>query len=99
MNRELGGDFDLAAFRFVARWNEARGAVQSFLVSERQQRVRIPAAGVVADFAAGDEIHTESSYKFTCEEIIELAASCGYAEKKTYTDAAGRYALSLLTVL
>jgi len=32
-------------------------------------------------------------------EIVELAASCGYAEKKTYTDAAGRYALSLLTVL
>ena len=99
MNRELGGDFDLAAFRFVARWNEERGAVQSFLVSERQQRVRIPAAGVVADFAAGDEVHTESSYKFTCEEIIALAASCGYAEKKTYTDAARRYALSLLTVL
>jgi L-histidine Nalpha-methyltransferase len=98
MNRELGGDFDLGAFRFVARWNEDRGAVQSFLVSERQQRVRIPAADVVVDFAAGDEIHTESSYKFTCEEIVELAASCGYAEKRTYTDAAGRYALSLLTV-
>jgi L-histidine N-alpha-methyltransferase len=99
MNRELGGDFDLNAFRFVARWNEERGAVQSFLVSEKQQRVRIPGAGVVADFAPGDEIHTESSYKFTCEEIVALAASCGYAEKKTYTDAAGRYALSLLTVL
>jgi L-histidine N-alpha-methyltransferase len=98
MNRELGGDFDLGAFRFVARWNEDRGAVQSFLVSERQQRVRIPAADVVVDFAAGDEIHTESSYKFTCEEIVALAASCGYAEKNTYTDAAGRYALSLLTV-
>ncbi|MDQ6926460.1 MAG: L-histidine N(alpha)-methyltransferase [Candidatus Eremiobacteraeota bacterium] len=99
MNRELGGDFDLGAFRFVARWNEERGAVQSFLVSERQQRVRISAAGVVVDFAAGDEIHTESSYKFTCEEIVALATRCGYAEKKTYTDAASRYALSLLTVL
>jgi L-histidine N-alpha-methyltransferase len=98
MNRELGGDFDLAAFRFVARWNEERGAVQSFLVSERQQRVHIPAAGIDVDFAAGDQIHTESSYKFTCEEIVALAASCGYAETKTYTDAAGRYALSLLTV-
>jgi dimethylhistidine N-methyltransferase len=99
MNRELGGDFELGAFRFVARWNEDCGAVQSFLVSEREQGVRIPAAGLVVDFAAGDAIHTESSYKFTCEEIVALAASCGYAEKKTYTDAAGRYALSLLTVV
>jgi L-histidine N-alpha-methyltransferase len=99
INRELGGDFDLAAFRFAARWNEECGAVQSFLVSERAQRVRIPASDLTVDFADGDEIHTESSYKFTHEQIVALAAQCGYAEKKTYTDAAGRYALSLLTVL
>jgi dimethylhistidine N-methyltransferase len=99
MNRELGGDFDLHAFRFAARWNEACGAVQSFLVSELRQRVRIPAAGIDVEFAPGDEIHTESSYKFTCDEIVALAASCGYAENRTYTDAAGRYALSLLTVV
>jgi dimethylhistidine N-methyltransferase len=99
MNRELGADFDVCAFRFVARWNEECGAVQSFLVSERRQRVRVPAAGIVVDFAAGDEIHTESSYKFTHEEIVALAVRCGYAEKKTYTDAATRYALTLLTVV
>jgi L-histidine N-alpha-methyltransferase len=99
INRELGGDFDLGAFRFQARWNEARGAVESFLVSERQQRVRIPAADLIVDFVAGDAIHTESSYKFTREEIVALANSCGFAEKKTYTDTAGRYALSLLLVV
>ncbi len=99
MNRELGADFDLAAFRFRARWDEACGAVQSFLVSEHAQQVRIPASGLTVDFAAGETIHTESSYKFTREEVVVLAASCGYAEKKTYTDAAGRYALSLLTVV
>ncbi|HTD37770.1 MAG TPA: L-histidine N(alpha)-methyltransferase [Candidatus Limnocylindrales bacterium] len=98
INRELGGDFDLHAFRFSARWNEASGAVESFLVSEREQSVRIPAAGISVDFAAGDAIHTESSYKFTREEIVALGRDCGFAEKKTYTDAAGRYALSLLTV-
>ncbi len=98
MNRELGADFELGAFRFCARWNDERGAVQSFLVSERKQRVRIPAADLVVDFAASDEIHTESSYKFTRADVVALAAECGFAEKKTYTDAAGRYALSLLTV-
>jgi len=99
MNRELGADFDLCAFRFRAQWNEERGAVESFLISERVQSARIPAAGLTVDLAAGDAIHTESSYKFTREEIVALAGSCGFAEKKTYTDAAGRYALSLLTVV
>jgi len=99
MNRELGADFDLGAFDFRARWNEERGAVESFLVSRRQQRVRIPVADLSVEFAADDAIHTESSYKFTREEIVALANSCGFTEKKTYTDAAGRYALSLLTVV
>jgi L-histidine Nalpha-methyltransferase len=99
MNRELGADFDLAAFRFCAHWNEERGAVQSFLVSERAERAHIPASGLTVEFAAGDTIHTESSYKFTREEIIALAADCGFAEKKTYTDTAARYALSLLIVV
>jgi L-histidine N-alpha-methyltransferase len=99
MNRELGADFDLHAFDFHARWNEERGAVRSFLESAREQRVRIPVADLVVDFAAGEAIHTESSYKFTRAEIVVLAASCGFAEKKTYTDAAGRYALTLLTVV
>ncbi|MDB5028465.1 MAG: hypothetical protein JWO66_2154 [Candidatus Eremiobacteraeota bacterium] len=99
MNRELGADFELSAFRFRARWNEEHGAVESSLVSEREQRVRIGAAGIDVNFAAGDAIHTEWSYKFSRPEIVALGASCGYVEKKTYTDAGGRYALSLLTVV
>ncbi|HEX3550741.1 MAG TPA: L-histidine N(alpha)-methyltransferase [Candidatus Elarobacter sp.] len=99
INRELGGDFDLGAFAFRARWNEEHGAVESFLVSERDQRVRIAAAGIDAEFTAGDAIHTESSYKFTRDEMLALAARTGFVEKTTHTDAAGRYALSLLAVV
>ena len=99
MNRELRADFDLGAFRFHARWNDERGAVESFLVSQRQQRVRIPVADLTVDFAPGEAIHTESSYKFTREEIVALGGDCGFAEKTTYTDAGGRYAVSLLTVV
>ncbi|HEY0614564.1 MAG TPA: L-histidine N(alpha)-methyltransferase [Candidatus Elarobacter sp.] len=98
INRELGADFDLGAFRFQARWNEASGAVESFLVSEREQRVQIPAAGLRVEFGRDETIHTESSYKFTREEIAELAKECGFAHRATYSDAAGRYALSLFTV-
>jgi dimethylhistidine N-methyltransferase len=98
MNRELGADFALDAFRFRAAWDDAVGAVKSSLVAERAQRVAIPAAGIVLDLARGDAIHTESSYKFSREDVVALAARCGYAERTTYTDAGGRYALSLLTV-
>ncbi len=98
INRELGGDFDLGAFRFEARWNDASGAVESFLVSERAQHVRIAAARLFVPFAAGDAIHTESSYKFAREDLLALANGAGFDETRTYTDAGGRYALSLLNV-
>jgi dimethylhistidine N-methyltransferase len=99
MNRELGADFELARFRFRARWDEKSGAVRSYVVSARQQRVRIPASELVLDLVADDAIHTESSYKFAREEIVALAKHCGFAEMTTFTDAAGRYALSLFAVV
>jgi uncharacterized SAM-dependent methyltransferase len=98
INRELGGDFDLDAFRFKAEWSERHGAVRSYLVSRRKQQVRIPGAGLTVDFRRGETIHTESSYKFTREEIEALARRCGFVPKAAYTDAGGRYALALFTV-
>ena len=98
MNRELGADFDLDAFRFRAEWSEKHGAVRSSLISRRRQRVHVPGAGIDVDFAKGDAIHTESSYKFTREEIALLAQRCGFVARSAYTDAAGRYALALFVV-
>jgi dimethylhistidine N-methyltransferase len=98
INRELDGNFDLDAFRFRATYDQARGAVDSFLVSERRQQVRIGAADLRVPFSVGETIHTESSHKFTQAEIVALARECGYSERKTYTDAGARYALTLFTV-
>jgi len=98
INRELGGDFDLDTFDFRATYDPKYGAVRSYLVSQRRQTVTIPLAGVSVPFSVGEAIHTESSHKFTREEIVVLAQHCGYSERNTFTDAGGRYALSLLTV-
>jgi dimethylhistidine N-methyltransferase len=98
MNRELGADFDLTSFRFHAHWDEDEGAIQSFLTSTRAQRVAVPGAELVIDFAAGDAIHTESSYKFSRAEIVSLASACGFVERTTYADPGGRYALAVFTV-
>ncbi|GAC1403177.1 MAG: L-histidine N(alpha)-methyltransferase [Candidatus Velthaea sp.] len=98
INRELGANFDLDAFTFRATYDDIRGAVDSYLVSNRRRTVDIPTSGISVPLSVGETIHTESSYKFTRAEIVALAQRCGYAERKTFTDAAGRYALSLLTV-
>jgi dimethylhistidine N-methyltransferase len=98
MNRELNADFDLSAFRFRATWNESAGAVESFLVSARAQHVEIPGAGLRLDLAGEDAIHTESSYKFSVDEMNALLAAAGFVHAKTYTDSAIRYALGLFTV-
>ncbi|GAC1452803.1 MAG: hypothetical protein PVSMB8_11940 [Vulcanimicrobiaceae bacterium] len=98
INRELGANFDLDAFTFRATYDDIRGAVDSYLVSNRRRTVDIPTSGISVPLSVGETIHTESSYKFTRAEIVALAQRCGYAERKTFTDAGGRYALSLLTV-
>jgi L-histidine N-alpha-methyltransferase len=97
INRELGGDFDLRAFSFCARYDEGAGVVRSYLRSDRAQTVHVPGAGIDAAFEAGETIHTESSYKFTRDDMLALLGPGGFAEARTYTDAAGRYALSLFT--
>jgi L-histidine Nalpha-methyltransferase len=95
INRELGGDFDLRAFSFFARYDDVDGVVRSHLRADRTLRARIPGAGIDVAFDAGETIHTESSYKFTQEDMIALVAPSGFVERRTFTDAAGRYALSL----
>ena len=69
--------------------------MRSYLRAGIAQTVHIPGAGIDVPFEAGETIHTESSYKFTREEMVALVGACGFDERRTFTDAAGRYALSL----
>jgi L-histidine N-alpha-methyltransferase len=96
INRELGADFDPRGFAFHTRYDEDAGAVRSYLSAVAAHRVHVPGAGIDVDFDAGESIHTESSYKFTREEMLALLAPGGFVERATYTDAASRYALTLL---
>ena len=65
LNRELGAGFDLARFDHRAVWNDRHSRVEMHLVSRSPQQVAIPGAGIVASFAAGESIWTESSCKYT----------------------------------
>jgi L-histidine N-alpha-methyltransferase len=85
INRELGGNFDLTAFAHEARWNEDEGRVEMHLVSLGRQQVRV--GGHRFDFAAGESIHTENSYKYRIEGFRQMAAEAGYEPIKVWTDA------------
>jgi len=65
MNDRLGADFDPAAFDHVAFYDEQNAWIEMRLRARRAQRVRIPEAGVDLRLAAGDEIRTEISCKYS----------------------------------
>jgi dimethylhistidine N-methyltransferase len=96
INRELGGRFDLDAFRHRARYDEELGRVEIYLDSRRDQAVRIDALDLTVSFAAGESIHTEYSYKYSPGEISRLAAAAGLRVERQWFDAAGRFSLNLL---
>jgi len=94
MNRELGADFDLAAWQHRAFYDEAKGRIEMHLVSIPAQTVHV--AGETFAFAAGESIHTENSYKYGIEEFQGLAARAGFRSDAVWTDARGLFAVHLL---
>jgi dimethylhistidine N-methyltransferase len=85
INRELGADFDLSAFRHRAFYDEAAGRIEMHLESVKAQAVTI--SGRVIRFREGETIHTENSYKYSVREFQELARAAGLAPVECWTDA------------
>jgi len=76
INRELGGDFDLAAFDHRAVWNAVDSRIEMHLVSRTAQTVQVSEAAFA--FGEGESLHTENSYKFTIEELTGMARRAGW---------------------
>jgi dimethylhistidine N-methyltransferase len=84
INRELGTDFDLAAFRHRAFYDAASGRIEMHLESLRAQEVSIGGRGI--RFREGETIHTENSYKYSVREFQDLAAAAGLAPVECWMD-------------
>ncbi len=95
VNRELGGDFDLGGFDHRARFDAGRGRVEMYLVSRREQTVRIPGAGITVEFRPGEGLWTESSYKYTPEGVAALVEGAGFRLSRQWIETEARFALSL----
>jgi L-histidine Nalpha-methyltransferase len=94
LNRELGGTFDLDAFRHVAIWNPAEQRVEMHLESLADQRVIVN--GTAVDFARGERIWTESSYKYAPSDIDAMASAAGFVTTEQWIDEDAGFALTLL---
>jgi L-histidine Nalpha-methyltransferase len=99
INRELGGELDLRSFRHQARYDVEAGRIEMHLESLRAQTVAIRGAGLEVSFAAGETIHTESSYKFDPEQVEELAAQTGMELRRSWSDRARQFSSNLLVAL
>ena len=95
INQELDGHFDLHAFRHRAVYNEQAGRVEMYLISACAQKVRIDQLRLEVDFAEGEAIHTENSYKYSQAEIETLAADSGLHLERAWLDPDQRFQLNL----
>ncbi|MFE0351706.1 L-histidine N(alpha)-methyltransferase [Streptomyces griseoluteus] len=95
LDRELGADFDPDTFDHVARWDPEREWIEMRLRSRTAQTVKIPALGMIVDFAAGEEMRTEVSAKFRREGVGAELEKAGLDLTHWWTDSEDRFALSL----
>ncbi len=94
INRELDADFEVGAFRHVARFNAAEHRVEMHLMSEYSQQVSV--LGHVFRFAMGETLHTENSCKYSLVRFQALARRAGWAPVQLWTDAGTRFAVHVL---
>ncbi|MFI1018529.1 L-histidine N(alpha)-methyltransferase [Streptomyces sp. NPDC020965] len=96
--RELDADVDPADFDHVALWDPEREWIEMRLRARSALTVKIPELDLVVPFEEGEELRTEVSAKFRREGVRGELADAGLDLTEWWTDAAGRFALSLATV-
>ena len=95
INRELDANFYVRHFRHVALYNEAEGRIEIYLESRGAQRISINRLNAEFDFAAGERIHTENSYKYAAAELALLAARTGFEAKRVWLDEQKQFSSNL----
>ncbi|MEU5806260.1 L-histidine N(alpha)-methyltransferase [Streptomyces sp. NPDC047718] len=95
INRELGADFRAEDFSHVAVWNREQEWIEMRLRARSELVVKVRALDLLVPFEEGEEILTEVSAKFRQEGVRKELAAAGLELARWWTDAEGRFALSL----
>ena len=101
LNRELGANFHIDCFTHRAIWDPTHSRIEMHLESLAPQTVHIPpnssGPALALNFARGETIHTENSYKFTPAAIATLLSDSGFSSTRTFTDLENLFAVTLAT--
>ncbi len=94
LNREIGSNFDLDAFKHLAVYSHERGRIETFLVSQREQVVHVD--GRSFQFADGEAMAVEYSHKYTDDGFAALVAEAGLKVVDGWNDPQDWFGLRLL---
>ena len=84
LNHLAGADFDVRDWLHVAFFNQEAGRIEMYLEARSALTVRWQDGE--RQFARGERIHTEYSYKYTQAAFVELLAHSGFEAAQTWTD-------------
>lgn len=95
VNARLDADFHIGDWRHVAYFNAAETRIEMHLEASRALTASWPEAGGSRQrqFAAGERIHTENSYKYSPEGFTALLRSSGFTDIQLWTDPRNWFAL------
>ena len=99
INRELGADFDIEEFSHYASYHPLERAARSFLISRKDQTVRINALDKTFEFIKWEPIYMEVSQKYGVKMIENLAQNSGFKVAENFFDENGFYLDSLWKTL
>lgn len=95
INRELGADFNLRQFAHAAIFNEATHSVEMHLRSLSRQKMVVPEASISVQFEKEETIWTESSHKYSQDELASLAHHSGFKRQAQWVDQTWAFAENL----
>lgn len=95
LNREFDGDLDPEEFEHVARWDAENRWIEMRLRARRATSGRLAAIDLPVEFAAGEEMRTEVSAKFTRSLIEPELAEAGLSVERWWTDDAEDFGVLL----
>lgn len=93
INRELGGDVPVDAFRHRALWNDDKARIEMHLEATRPLDFHL--AGECFHMEEGETIHSESSHKYGSRDARLLLRAGGWEPVREWTDEEGMFSLLL----
>lgn len=86
INAYIQSDFDENDFDHHAFFNKEKSRIEMHLIAKDDLKIRSPFFKKSLYISKGEHIHTENSYKFSIEQITQLAFNANLKIKNIHTD-------------